>query len=809
MALPVSGERIDLPVRLPLLPLRDLVIFPTMSVPLFVNRRGSLGALRAACAADDLALAVTQRAPETPDPTQDDLHEIGCIVRIRQRFELPDGSQRILTEGLARARLVSIERAAGAALALYAPLRERAVRGQAALRLAQEVRERFREYADLSHRVPAEVLMTLREETAAAAVSFRVASHLPGEVAEKLDWLAAPGAEARLMRLRSGLDQRLVALRREALQTRLAEPPGGSPSRRRGGGRWGPGLASGSAESSAEIEALAQQIAAVRMPAAVRTKAEAELARLARMGFGTPEFTVCRSYLEWLIELPWRKRSRDRTDLARARAILEEDHFGLEKVKERVLEQIAVLKLSRRVRGPVLCLTGPPGVGKTSLGRSIARALGRRFVRMSLGGIRDEAEIRGHRRTYVGSLPGRIVQAMRRAGTTNPVILLDEIDKLGADHRGDPAAALLEVLDPEQNHAFNDHYLEVDYDLSRVLFVTTANLLHAIPEPLRDRMEIIRIPGYLEDEQRVIAKRFLLPRQIRACGLAAGDLDLPDETLLRIIREYTREAGVRGLEREIARICRRVAKAQVGGHMADAGATRIAADRLERILGVPQHADWRGDLISRAGVALGLAWTPNGGELLTIEAGVLAGRGHLILTGKLGETMRESAQAALSYVRSRAERFGLAPDFYREVDIHIHVPEGAIPKDGPSAGVPIALAMISALTGIATRAATAMTGEITLRGCVLPVGGLGEKLVAARRAGLDTVLFPQANRPHLAELPAELQSDLALIPIETMDEAVARGLERCPARRDRAAHEIERISSGRGSAFTARLRPAA
>jgi ATP-dependent Lon protease len=807
-----TSETIEVPGRLALLPLRDLVLFPGMTVPLFVNRKASLAALSEALSGSKILFAVTQRRAETNDPRARDLHAIGCIVRVLQQSRLPDGSSRILLEGLVRARLREFRQDPGWCSTAPDLLAERPLRGESpcgespSTRMARMVWELFREYADFSRRVPPEALLAPREPADPATISFRIAAHLSGKTVEKMKWLAAADPGRRLRLLREALESRLAELRSQTPTRRMSSfsQRGQRPLPLDLPPRSLVGEAGLDSDLSAELNDLARAIEEARLPAGAREKAERELGRLGKMPFASPEATVCRGYLDWLVHLPWRKKSRDCTDLAKVQEILDEDHFGLQKVKERVVEQIAVMKLSREVRGPILCLVGPPGVGKTSLGRSIARALGRRFVRMSLGGIRDEAEIRGHRRTYIGSLPGRIVQAMRRAATINPVILLDEVDKLGHDHRGDPAAALLEVLDPEQNGAFNDHYLEVDYDLSKVLFITTANVLHAIPEPLRDRMEVIRIPGYLEAEKLRIARRFLLPRQIVANGLHESDLDLSDETLMRMIREYTREAGVRGLEREIARVCRRVAKVKAGGEdPALAALGRVPPSKsvsrrvrrvsrtpalgivvppedLEILLGVARFADLICDRPSRVGVATGLAWTESGGEVLIVEAGVLPGRGNLILTGQLGETMRESAQAALSYVRSRAVALGLERRFYRRVDLHIHLPEGAVPKDGPSAGVAIALAMASALTRIPTRARVAMTGEITLRGNVLPVGGLGEKIVAARRAEVDTLILPRQNQKNLMELPSELREGVTFRLVETMDEILASGLERMP-----------------------------
>ncbi len=795
-----SAEVLDVPASLPLLPLRDVVVFPYARLPLFVGRPGSVAALEEAASSEQkLLFAVTQLKPETSHPLERDLHAVGTVARVLQLFRLPDGTMRILIEGLARARLAGCEPGAAFPRATVVADNEGPVAADDELAaLTASVRSAFERYVELNRRVPPEVALAMRAVEDPRILSCRIPVHTQLDVADKQRLLEMRTTTERLRAL-----QRLLAAQLSELadQDRAQRMTARGRMRPRDPlfGDAGAETAAGAAQGEIgdEIEELAAAIEQARCPKAVEERAYRELDRLAKMAVISPEATVCRTYLDWLIHLPWHERTRDRTDLERVERILDEDHYGLRKVKERVLEQISVIKLSREVRGPILCLTGPPGVGKTSLGRSIARAIGRRFVRMSLGGIRDESEIRGHRRTYIGSLPGRIVQAMRRAGTINPVLMLDEVDKMGSDHRGDPAAALLEVLDPEQNVAFSDHYLEVDYDLSQVLFITTANTLHAIPEPLRDRMEVIRIPGYLESEKVQIAGRFLLPRQRKANGLVDGDVAIADPTLTQLIRDYTREAGVRNLEREVARICRRAAKVKAGGRDPVLGARRAGAGpraplgleigpaELRGLLGPVRHEDLKFERSSRVGVATGLAWTSAGGEVLNVEVGVLPGRGTLLLTGQLGETMRESAQAALSYLRSRWEPLGLQRSFYRHVDIHVHVPEGAVPKDGPSAGVTLALAMASALTGIPTRLGVALTGEITLRGHVLPVGGIGEKLVAARRVGIGTVALPKGNQEHLAELPADLLAGLTIETLETVDDVLAHGLVTQPgARRD-------------------------
>ncbi len=840
LVLPETSEVIEISPELPLLPMRDVVIFPYATLPLFVGRKPSVIALEQAINTNKILVAVTQKRPETAVPEGTDLYTTGTIIRVLQLFRLPDGTTRILVEGLGRIRVEGFRRADTCSYVTVSLDKDSdELSGYDLKDIAADVRETFDRYVELNRRIAPEVGLAVRGVTDPICLSYKVAAYIQTGVTVKQGLLEATGIYARLGQIKKWLDKEINTLSRQEKRESSAtvEKIEGTPADIFFGGREG-GQANGQFPQNDygdELEELAREIEAARMPKTIEDKAFRELDRLGKMSLISPEATVSRSYIEWLTKIPWRKRTRDHSDLKHVDKILDEDHYGLRKVKERILEQIAVIKLSREVRGPILCLTGPPGVGKTSLGRSIARALGRKFVRMSLGGIRDESEIRGHRRTYIGSLPGRIIQAMRKAGSINPVILLDEVDKMGSDHRGDPASALLEVLDPEQNVAFNDHYLEVDYDLSQVLFITTSNLLHAIPDPLQDRMEVIRIPGYMEMEKIQIAKRFLLPRQRKANGLVEKDLALTDAVFQSLVTEYTREAGVRNLEREIARICRRVAKVKAGGidktlcdlleqksgkagqsageeetinlkaevssvikaKSPGSGITgqgrrgskavsrkamnfEIDKPQLKGLLGPSRYSDIQFEHSSRVGTATGLAWTSVGGEILTIEVGVLPGRGNLMLTGQLGETMRESAQAALSYVRSRSEVLGLDLGFYRRVDIHVHVPEGAVPKDGPSAGVSLALAMVSALTHIPTRKSVALTGEITLRGNVLPIGGVGEKIVAARRCGISTILLPKSNMKYIEELPAELVEGISLQPVETVDDVLKFGLETMP-----------------------------
>lgn len=767
----VDGRDLVVPARLPLLPLRDVVIFPSMTLPLFVGRTASVAAMEEAERGEKLLFAAAQIRPDVSDPGREDLHETGSVIRILQIFRLPDGTMRILVEGLARARLTSFE-AGGRCPWGQVTLEEEPHGDPFELRsqLAR-VQALFVEFAELSGRVPDEIRMAAVEQKEPNRAGYLIAAHALVAVAPRQQFLEATDGVARLETLRRVLTRENSTLRRrrvEAANTSVPVPaaPPRTPRRESEGDR----------EGMAEIEEFERAIRAARMPGPVEKKALQEVDRLARMAVFSPEATVTRGYLSWLVGLPWNKRTRDRRNLAEAERILDDDHYALGRVKERILEHLAVVQLTKQVRGPILCLVGPPGVGKTSLGRSVARALGRKFARIALGGVRDEAEIRGHRRTYIGSMPGRIAQAMKKAGTVNPVILLDEVDKLSSDYRGDPSAALLEVLDPEQNRAFSDHYLEVDYDLSQVLFLTTANDAGAIPAPLLDRMELIRIPGYLESEKVEIARRFLLPRQRTAAGLREHELELPAESILRLVREYTREAGVRSLEREIASLCRKTARRKAAGNLGEA--CQIGPELLPDLLGPERFGDSPLERAGRIGVATGLAWTEAGGEVLLVEIRALPGTGKLILTGKLGETMRESARAAVSYVRSECANFAIDPAVFAQNDLHVHVPQGAVPKDGPSAGAAIALALVSALTGRATRSTVALTGEITLRGRILPIGGLAEKAVAAHRYGVRTLLVPEGNRRHIAEIPAEIRAGLEIVPVSRMEEVFPLGLTR-------------------------------
>jgi ATP-dependent Lon protease len=774
-----GGELLRIPDRLPLLPLRDVVVFPYMSISLLVGRPPSVNAIEKAMARDRLLFVTAQKRSEVADPQHDELHRTGTIVRVLQLFRLPDGTLRVLVEGLVRAEARRFQWSNEFYTVQVALTPDPEAKGPEYEALTRHALQLFQDYVHLNRRIPDEVVASTQAVADPVQLSHTMAAHLLVKVPVKQALLEAANAAARLRQLGETLSAELEIVRLERkIEGQVRSQVHKNQKEfylneqlkaiRKELGHQN--------EFASELEDLQDAIRKAKMPREVRAKAMKELERLTRMSFMSPEATVVRSYIDWLAALPWRVSTRDNLDIKNVQQVLDEDHFGLKKVKERLVEYLSVLKLTGKNKAPILCFVGPPGVGKTSLGKSIARAIGRRFVRVALGGVRDEAEIRGHRRTYIGSMPGRIIQSLRRAGARNPVFLLDEVDKLGADWRGDPSSALLEVLDPEQNHTFNDHYLEVDFDLSQVMFICTANTLGAIPPALADRMEVIRLPGYLETEKLEIAKRFLVPKQRAAAGLEAGDVEITDEALRDLIHGWTREAGVRNLEREIAGLCRKVARQKAEGVLEKTAV--VGPAELAAWLGVRRFTDSAVERRARIGVANGLAWTETGGDLLTIEVSVLPGRGELLLTGKLGDVMRESGQAALSYARARATALGLDRWFHRDIDVHVHIPEGAMPKDGPSAGITMATALVSALTGVPTRADVAMTGEITLRGTVLPIGGLTEKLVAARRAGVRTVIVPRGNEKDLGEVPEEVRADLEFVIVETMDEVLEHALER-------------------------------
>ncbi len=764
---------------LPLLPLRDLVVFPGMTLPLIVGRPRSRAALAAAWEGGRRVLLVTQRAAVDGEPGPDDVHEVGTVAEVLQLLRLPDDNLKVLVEGIERARWSGWAEAEGCVRVAPRPLAPEApAPGPALEAAAAELRELFGQYARVGKGVPPEMLVAIEAIGDPGALADTLVGHLPGfTVDDRQALLAEPDVAARLARLRGHLSAEIEVLQIERkIQTRVRKQAERGQKeqllhdqlqalQRDGGERD---------ELRAELAELEARIRDKPLSDEARDRLDRELRKLRQMSPMSAEATVVRTYIDQVLALPWQHFSEEAIDLRRARQVLDDDHHGLEKVKERILEHLAVASLVDRPRGPVLCLVGPPGVGKTSLARSIADAMGREYVRQALGGVRDEAEIRGHRRTYIGALPGKIIQSLKRAGRSNPVFLLDEVDKMSTDFRGDPSAALLEVLDPEQNGAFVDHYLDLDYDLSRVMFICTANDTTGIPAPLQDRLEIIRLPGYTEEEKLAIGRRYLLPRQTEGAGLVEAQLRVTDAALLRLVREYTREAGVRGLEREVARLCRRVAVRVVE----EGPQVRVEVDAadLPAQLGVPPHPPRAPGLEPEVGRVHGLAVSPWGGEVLDIEVAVLPGKGGLQLTGRLGDWLKESAQAGFSYLRSRADALGLPPDLHEGRDVHLHYPGSALRTDGPSAGTAMATALISAFTGIPVRGDLAMTGEITLRGRVLPIGGLKEKLMAALRRGIRVVLIPEANAPELAELPDRLRQELEIVPVAHMDEVLSRAL---------------------------------
>ena len=768
-----SGLKITAIENIPVLPLRDVVVYPHMVIPLFVGREKSIQALDAAMKADKRIMLIAQKQADVDDPKADDLYAIGTVATSLQLLKLPDGTVKVLVEGVSRAQIDGLT--AGefftAHVSLQADVDQYEEKELEVL--SRSVVSQFEQYVKLNKKVPPEVLTALSGIEDAGRLADTVAAHMSLKLSEKQKVLEILDVRQRLehilvaiegemdvlqieKRIRGRVKAQMEKSQREyylneqmkAIQKELGEMEDGVN----------------------EVQELEQKIDKAGMPKEARDKAGAELNKLKMMSPMSAEATVVRNYIDWLVKVPWKKRTKIIKDIARAEKILDEDHFGLDKVKERIVEYLAVQQRVEKIKGPILCLVGPPGVGKTSLGQSIARATNRKFVRMSLGGVRDEAEIRGHRRTYIGSMPGKIVQNMAKTAVSNPLFLLDEVDKMSTDFRGDPSSALLEVLDPEQNTTFADHYLEVDFDLSQVMFVCTANSLN-IPAPLLDRMEVIRLPGYTEDEKMNIARRYLLPKQMKNNGVKDGELKVSDDVILDIVRYYTREAGVRSLEREMAKICRKTVK-QLLLNKKEQKTVTITSKNLDKYLGVRRYRYGKAEEENRIGQVTGLAWTEVGGELLTIEAATVSGKGKLTHTGQLGEVMQESIQAAMTVVRSRASRLGLEPDFYQKLDVHLHMPEGATPKDGPSAGIGMCTALVSALTKIPVHSNVAMTGEITLRGEVLPIGGLKEKLLAAHRGGITTVLIPVDNEKDLAEIPDNIKSNLDIRPVKWIDEVL-------------------------------------
>ncbi|MEO1828794.1 endopeptidase La [Pseudomonas abyssi] len=768
------------PAEFPLLPLRDVVVYPHMVIPLFVGRDKSIQALEAAMAGNKQVLLVAQRDASDDDPGRDALYDVGTLATILQLLKLPDGTVKVLVEGERRARLVELEEVEGYQSAEIELLEEGALDERESEVLVRSLMSQFEQFVQLGKKVPAEVVSSLSSIDEPGRLVDTMVAHLSLKLDEKQKILEILPLRDRVEHVLGVLDGEIDLLQVEKrIRGRVKKQMERSQREyylneqmkaiQKEMGNLD--------EGEGEFDELRRKIDNAGMPEEALNKANAELNKLKMMSPMSAEATVVRSYIDWLTAVPWKKASKVRHDIARAEKVLENDHYGLEEVKERILEYLAVQKRVRKLKGPVLCLVGPPGVGKTSLGESLARATNREFVRMALGGVRDEAEIRGHRRTYIGSLPGKLIQKMTKAGVKNPLFLLDEIDKMGQDMRGDPASALLEVLDPEQNHAFNDHYLEVDYDLSDVMFICTSNSMN-IPAPLMDRMEIIRIPGYTEDEKINIAQRYLVPKQIKNNGLKKDELTFTQESLRDLIRYYTREAGVRGLERQIAKVCRKVVKEQA----AERKPKPVVLDEalLEHYLGVRKFKYGLAEEADQVGQVTGLAWTQVGGELLSLEAVVVPGKGRQIKTGSLGDVMQESISAALTVVRSRAASLGIAADFHEKQDIHIHVPEGATPKDGPSAGIGMCTALVSALTGIPVRADVAMTGEITLRGQVLPIGGLKEKLLAAHRGGIRTVVIPHDNVRDLKEIPEKIRQNIDIKPVKWIDEVLQIALQYQP-----------------------------
>lgn len=791
--------------QIPVLPLRDVVVFPHMVMPLFVGRSTSVKALEISAAEDNKVVLLAQREPDLDEPEPEDLYRVGTLANILQMLKLPDGTVKVLVEGKSRVQVSELELSGNfkATVSEIVSNSEKVTPDTKAMQRA--ALSLFEQYVKLNSKIPGEILGSVSQIDDLSRLADTMAAHMDLSLEDKQTILEEVDLHQRLeqvmsligneidvmqieRRIRGRVKQQMEKSQREyylneqmkAIQKELGEMD----------------------EGAGELDELQRRIQTAGMSPEARKKADSELGKLRQMPPMSAEATVLRNYLDWLTQVPWKKRSRLRRDLEAAQQILESDHYGLEKVKERILEYLAVGQRVRRLKGPILCLVGPPGVGKTSLGQSIARATNRKFARIAFGGVRDEAEIRGHRRTYIGSMPGKIVQKLARVETRNPLLLLDEVDKLGMDFRGDPASALLEVLDPEQNHTFNDHYLEVDFDLSEVLFIATANTIN-IPAALRDRMEIIRLPGYTEEEKKAIAKRYLIPKQLKLNGLKGNELKIGADAVEKIIRVYTREAGVRNLEREIAKICRKTVKnltlnpktkvpVSVGNH------------QLAEYLGVERYRYGRAETHAQVGQVAGLAWTEVGGELLRIEAAVTPGKGRLIQTGQLGDVMKESVQAALTVVRSRARALYIPQDTFTTMDFHIHVPEGATPKDGPSAGIGMVTALTSALTGIAVRGDVAMTGEITLRGEILPIGGLKEKLLAAQRGGIATVLIPEENSKELGEMPDNVKSDVEIIPVRWIERVLEVALESSPfiernTHHDASAQEPHRVQSHSGS----------
>ena len=783
----------------PVLPLRDIVVFPHMIVPLFVGREKSVRALEDVMKDDKQILLVTQKNAAQDDPTPADIYSVGTVGTVLQLLKLPDGTVKVLVEGGQRAKIAKFTDnpsffQAYAEIAEDSPGEERELDA-----LARTVVSQFEQYIKLNKKIPPEVLVSINQIDDASKLADTVASHLSLKIGEKQELLEAETVSQRLEKVYGFMEGEIGVLQVEKRIRNRVKRPMEKTQREYYLNERLKAIQKELGESEDgrdEIAELEERIAQTKLSKEAREKATAEVRKLRSMSPMSAEATVVRNYLDWILSIPWKKRTKIKKDIRHAHSVLDTDHYGLDKIKERILEYLAVQQRMRKVKGPILCLVGPPGVGKTSLGQSIAKATGRNFVRMSLGGVRDEAEVRGHRRTYIGSMPGKVVQGMKKAKSSNPLFLLDEVDKLGADWRGDPSSALLEVLDPEQNSTFSDHYLEVDYDLSDVMFVTTANTLR-MPQPLLDRMEVIRIPGYTEDEKVEIAKRHLIRKQMKNHGIKEEEWSISETALRDVIRHYTREAGVRNLERELASLIRKAVKEISLGN---AEKVHVTQRNIEKFLGVRRYRDSQTELEDMVGVATGLAWTEVGGEILSIEAVTVPGKGKVTSTGKLGDVMKESIQAAEYYVKSRSVEYGIKPTVFEKKDIHVHVPEGATPKDGPSAGVAMVTAIVSVLTGVAVRRDVAMTGEVTLRGRVLPIGGLKEKLLAALRTGIKTVLIPQENEKDLADIPDNVKRGLKIIPTNSIDEVLEHALvEKLTAIEWLEAEDVDAVTSSQKS----------
>ncbi|CAK7005482.1 Lon protease [Saezia sanguinis] len=773
-------EKISEFAKLPLLPLRDVVVFPHMVIPLFVGRPKSIKALEAAMAGDDhQIMLVAQKTAGQDEPKPDDLFDVGCIATILQMLKLPDGTVKVLVEGSKRAHVQSVTEEDELFIATVQPLVNNNESTSEIEALRRAVVSQFDQYVKLNKKIPAEILASVSGIDDAGRLADTIAAHLPLKLEQKQEVLELASVQQRLENLYGQLEREVDILNVEKKIRGRVKRQMEKSQREYYLNEQVKAIQKelGEGEDGADIEDLEKKIKAARMPKLALKKVESELKKLKLMSPMSAEATVTRNYIDTLVQLPWSKKTKIKQDLAEAEKVLNEDHYGLERVKDRILEYLAVQKRVDKVKAPILCLVGPPGVGKTSLGQSVARATGRKYVRMALGGVRDEAEIRGHRRTYIGAMPGKILQNLTKIGTRNPLFLLDEIDKMGMDFRGDPSSALLEVLDPEQNHTFADHYAEVDFDLSDVMFVATSNSMN-IPPALLDRMEVIRLAGYTEDEKNHIAQRYLLPKQMKLNGLKENELEVTESAILGIIRYYTREAGVRALEREISKICRKVVKGVQLGTYKDK--VEVREENLNDFLGVRKFDYGHAEKQNQVGQVVGLAWTEVGGDLLTIEAAVMPGKGNIIRTGSLGDVMKESMEAARTVVRSRAHRLGIADELFEKRDIHLHVPDGATPKDGPSAGAAMTTALVSALTGIPVRANVAMTGEITLRGEVTAIGGLKEKLLAAHRGDIKTVLIPEENVKDLQEIPENVKNHLEIIPVRWIDRVLEIALERMP-----------------------------